>query len=80
MPSNKECQEDIIRQTRAQLRESLDALRAVTEIVEHGVPEPSHPGACGPESGCDGVCMELASIGEDVRHARAVLAKYKEGA
>lgn len=64
---------------RRQQIELAESLEQVLEIVEHGVPERVHSGACGPEAGCDGVCVELASIGETITRAHKVLKRWKDG-
>lgn len=46
----------------------------VLPIAMNAMPRRGHEGACGPEAGCDGICMEVAAISESLREAYAVLA------
>lgn len=62
--------DDILEADRSRQRELIGGL---LEIIERGIPDPSHVGSCGPESGCDGVCVELSSIGEMVKRAHRYL-------
>lgn len=41
------------------------------------MPMPSHAGPCGPEAGCDGVCVELASIGKTWREVGMLLKEWR---
>jgi len=61
------------RKDRDKLREERDALAALIEQYPPEI-ELGHVGSCGPESGCDGVCMEAASIGQIMRTAATILA------
>ena len=53
--------------------------RLVGHVSEHNAldyPEMPHVGACGPEAGCDGNCMEVSYMAEHdaaIREARAAL-------
>ena len=58
------------------LRQALDALEGVGEVE---VPERGHTGSCGPEAGCDGLCMTASYVSErnyKVRQALAALKKH----
>jgi len=51
------------------------------EGMEWVAPNPIHPGSCGPESGCDAICMEIAACAEHnqkVCRLRAALAASPE--
>ena len=50
------------------LRDSFK-IELTTQLCNELLPEPSHEGSCTPESGCDGICVERASIVETVRTA-----------
>lgn len=50
------------------LRDSFK-IELTTQLFDALAPEPSHEGFCTPESGCDGICVERASIVETVRTA-----------
>ena len=58
------------------LRQALDALKGVGEVE---VPERGHTGSCGPEAGCDGLCMAASYVSErnyKVRQALTALKKH----
>lgn len=50
------------------------ALECMIRMAELLTPPASHDGSCGPESGCDYACDELATIGATVYSSRAALA------
>ena len=39
-------------------------------LVEAILPERPHTGACGPDAGCDGTCMDLAHVGQSLQIVR----------
>ena len=39
----------------------LDRISVRELAIQQGAPEPSHKGPCGPESGCDGNCADIAN-------------------
>jgi len=47
----------LILESRRRITELYNALEALWNL-----PAPSHPGSCGPESGCDGICMDRANV------------------
>lgn len=62
----------------ARLKECAETGANILEMMDHvEFPARCHEGACGPEAGCDGVCMELASMGQIVRTFRMALAKLE---
>lgn len=54
----------------ADLRKSLAAL---FPIALFSVPKRGHIGACGPESGCDAICQDVATLSEILRDARMAM-------
>ena len=53
------------------------ALRNLLLIVEHGIPEPSHEGSCGPWAACDGNCEARAYCSEYVAEAKRILSNVE---
>jgi hypothetical protein len=51
------------------------ALEAIMPLAFNGVPSPSHEGACGPDSGCDGICVDIANCAKVLVQARKALAQ-----
>jgi hypothetical protein len=47
---------------------------ALLDIIDHGVPEIGHKGSCGPESCCDGICVEVANCAQTIQFARKAIA------
>lgn len=66
-------QAETIKKLESQLAEAKTALTKLFPIAIQGVPKRGHPGPCGPEAGCDGICMEVAAIAETLRFVREVL-------
>lgn len=68
----------LLKEKQQLLEECAAALTNLLEMIDHmEFPARGHEGACGPESGCDGICMELASMGQTVRESRTVLEKLQ---
>jgi hypothetical protein len=42
-------------------RDVMEIVSECVAYIEHNLPEPGHLGSCGPEAGCDGICVEIAS-------------------
>ena len=59
----------------ARLREHIVNL---LNIIDHGIPEPSHEGSCGPWVQCDGNCESAAYCAEYIHKAREALATKGE--
>jgi len=55
------------------LQSALTELLELLDNPDVELPSSPHTGACGPDAGCDGVCLSLASIGDIVRRARRLL-------
>ena len=59
----------------------LEALKAAKAWIEAECPPPTtHPGFCGPESGCDADCMTAAAYGRLMGQVSSAIAKAKGGA
>ena len=43
------------------------AIHELTAFAERWAPAIPHEGSCGPESGCDGICVEIAWLGRTMR-------------
>ena len=52
--------------TPEQVRERYTRAKELLTILGYEEPTPSHSGACGPESGCDAGCMDLAHYGDSI--------------
>ena len=44
--------------------EKVDILTRAKAFVQHNAQEPAHEGSCGPEAGCDGLCVDSACDAE----------------
>lgn len=53
----------------------LEALKQLLPLAHDAVPTRGHEGACGPESGCDATCMDVANCAETLRLAQTAIAK-----
>jgi len=62
-------------EARARIATLEAALRRAVEWVDRLMPGPSHEGACGPDMGCDGQCMDAAAAASDIQELRAWLAE-----
>ena len=60
--------------------ELLAALKALLPFAHDAVPPRGHEGPCGPESGCDAICMEVASRAEILQAAHRAIARAEGGA
>ncbi len=60
---------------RARVGELERALGEAVEEIQNGpAPELAHEGSCGPDAGCDGLCMAAAYRAENIRRWTALAA------
>lgn len=64
-------------QAEKRLEEAVRAIGLLMPLAVNGVPQRGHVGACGPESGCDAICMEVESCAEIFRATRSAQGKEK---
>ena len=69
---------DFARRLERERNEARKALRNMLLIVEHGIPEPSHEGSCGPWAACDGNCEARAYCSEYIAEAKNILSNDKD--
>lgn len=56
-----------IKSLQAENRALKAGLLQALEALNHYGPAPLHEGSCGPESGCDGACMDASYFWEQMR-------------
>ena len=77
-----DCQLDRLQSAYDRLKRDNEALlRALKELLPlafNGVPNPSHEGSCGPNSVCDGICMDIAHCAQSIARARKAIKQAEE--